>query len=421
MSGNSGGGGCLLWFISFIQMKLRNRKIKKYNQQARGVNIQNDGIAATSLFPSSNYQENVIISGGGKNERLYLCETLIHNIHKSNHPMIILHAANGMLENIVAGQGLGLVVSDRNKMFDAFTSFEFNEIWQAVSETCKSKYDIKPAGRYILQVAYDLLVNRGKRPYFSGFANCPYFKLSDQIDSRQMGGAITQDDADKLNSLLMTGQTELPKIDAFFNDMKTQIDYLSAPDPQAVNATSVLSAIKSNRILCIDIKSSSNQMLLEVIVNSLIVAMNRGYNFSLMIDDIAFVNNEMLKNTICQKSGHNTILVSKDLYALTGGKEDVFATVIAEAEKTVLFSHSSNLSCDKWSKYVGEYDKIDVSHNNTGGWSQSSQWGYASFGGQSEQLKREQKIKPEQINGLSQGEVIIYDNTTNSLIHTVIT
>jgi hypothetical protein len=159
---------------------------------------------------------------------------------------------------------------------------------------------------------------------------------------------------------------------------------------------------------------------MELIVNSLIIAMNRGYDFSLMIDDIAFVNNDMLKNTVSQKSNHHNIIVSKDLYALTGGKEDIFAAIIGEAEKTVLFSHSSGVSCDKWSKYIGEYDKIDVSQNHNSGWHQSSKWGYNSNDGQTETLKRESKVKPEQINRLSQNEAFVYDHTNGSLIQTVI-
>jgi hypothetical protein len=325
------------------------------------------------------------------------------------------------MENIIVQNGFGTAVSERNKMFDPFTSFNFNEIFQVVTDTCKSKYDIKPVGRYVLQVAHDLLINKGKRPYFSGFANCPFFRLSDQMTSRLNSNAITQDIADNLNSALLTGQTECPKIDTFFNDMKSQIDYLSALDPASVKAVSVLSAIKNNQILCIDLRSSTNIMLIELIVNSLVIAMNRGFDFSLMIDDIAFVNNDMLKNTLCQKSNHHNIIVSKDLYALTGGKEDIFSTIIGEADKTVLFAHSSGMSCEKWSKYVGEYDKIDVSYNANSGWSQSGKWGYNTNQGQHETLKREAKVKPEQINRLSQNQAIIYDHATGSLIQTFVT
>ena len=409
-----------LWLINTISGVVRDKKIKKYNQQARGVdNYQSTAVDA--LFPPHTYNDSVIISGGDKSERLHICEQLIRNAHNANHPVIILHTVNAEMENIITNNGFGTAVSSQNRVFDAFTSFEFNEIFQTVTDTCKSKYDIKPAGRYVLQVVYDLLINKGKKPYFSSFASCPYFKLSDQITTRYNSGAITQDIADKLNSLLLTGQAECPKIDSFFNDMKSQIDYMSAPDPASAKAVSVLSAIKKNQILCIDLRSSANIMLVELIVNSLIIAMNRGYGFSLLVDDVALVNNEMLKNTLCQKSNHHNIIVSKDLYALTGGKEDIFAAIIGEAEKTVLFSHSSSISCEKWSKYAGEYEKIDVSYNHNSGWNQHRRLGYNTNSGQNETLKREAKVKPEQINRLSQHEAFVYDHTTGSLIQTVIT
>ncbi|MDR2570803.1 MAG: hypothetical protein LBD23_11005 [Oscillospiraceae bacterium] len=420
MSNNDSGGGCTLFLIDFIGNIFRNRRIKKLNIQARDVETyQNTPVNV--LFPPQSYKDNIIISGGNQPDRLDVCEAILRNTNVANHPVIILHTANSGMENMIARNRFGTVVNSKNKLFDAFVGFEFNEIYQAVTDTCKAKYDIKSAGRYVLQVAYDLLINRGRNPYFAGFANCPYFQLSDQIESRLNSGAVTQDIADKLHSLLLTGQSECPKIDTFFSDAKSQIDYLSAPDPKAVGAVSVLSAIKNNQILCIDLKSSGNVMLMELIVNSLIIAMNRGYDFTLMIDDIAFVNNEMLKNTVSQKANHHNIIVSKDLYALTGAKEDVFATLIGEAEKTVLFSHSSNISCDKWSKYIGEYDKIDVSWNTNSGFSQSSKWGFNTNQGQTETMKRESRVKPEHINSLAKREAIVYDHTTGSLIQTVIT
>jgi hypothetical protein len=419
-SNNDSGGGCFLWFVDFIAGIIRNKRIKKYNKQARGLE-EYQSTAVGALFPSHTYKDSIIISGGSQNERLHICEGLIRNARNANHPVIILHTSNGAMENIMAQNGFGTIASERNKVFDAFTSFEFNEIVQAVTDTCKSKYDIKPTGRYVLQVAHDLLVNRGRKPFFSAFASCPYFELSDHITTRLNNNAITQNEADRLNSFLLTGQSECSKIDTFFSDMKSQTAYLSASNPNSGSTESVLSAIKKNQILCIDIRSSANVMLVELIVNSLIIAMNRGHVFSLMIDDIAFMNNEMLKNAVCQKSNHHNIIVSKDLYALTGGKEDVFSTLVGEAEKTVLFAHSSNVSCEKWSKYIGEYDKIDVAYNRNSGWNQSSKWGFNSNDGQTETLKRESKVKPDQINRLSPNEAFIYDHTTGSLMQTIIT
>jgi len=414
---NDKGGGCLLWFVDWIISIINNRRIRKYNKQSRGVE-QYQSITTDILFPAESLQDNIIISGGDIGERLGFSERIIQNSFAQGRSMIVLHLTNGGLENIIARNNWGVIANKQSKVFDAFTSFELPEICQVVFDTCKSKYDIKPAGRYILQIVFELLACKNLRPYFSNYANCPYQKLSERINERLINGLITQDAADNLNSLLMMGQAECAKIDSFFYDMKAQMNHIATDNANNTGGTSVLSAIKKGQILCIDLHSSANVMLVELIVNSLTIAMSRGYEFSLFLDDVAIANSEPLKNLLCQKSNHNNIICSKDLFALLNGKEDVFNTIAGEAEKTILLSHGSHLSCDKWSKYIGEYDKIDVSRNTNSGWSKSSKWGYSSNQGQTMSDKREYKVKPEQINRLSRKEIFIYDNKTGSLIQT---
>ena len=414
---NNSGGGCLLFFITWIFDIINNRRIKKYNKQSRGLE-QYKSITTDILFPDSSFEENIIISGGDSNERLRYSERIIQNCYGSGRAMIVLHLANGGLENIIARNNYGTVVNNRARHFDAFTSFELQEISQVVMDTCKAKYDIKPPGRYILQIVHELLACRNMHPYFSNFANCPYHQLSERINDRLTNGLLSQTDADNLQSFLMMGQAETAKIDTFFFDAKAQMKHIATDDANSTGGSSVLSAIKKGQILCIDLNSSANVLLVELIVNSLTIAMSRGYEFSLFIDDVAIASNEPLKNMLCHKSNHNNIICSKDLFALLNGKDDVFTSVVGEAEKTVLLSHGSHISCEQWSKYIGEYDKIDVSHNRSGGFFQSSRWGYSQNTGKTMSDKREHKVKPEQINRLQQGELFIYDNQTGSLIQT---
>jgi hypothetical protein len=217
---SSGGMGCLLWFISWISDIINNRRIRKYNKAARGLE-EYKSITTDLLFPADSYQENIVISGGVPMERLKFSERIIQNCSAYNQPMIVLHLANGGLEKIVANNG-GVVVNRSNKVFDAFTAFELQEINQVVFETCKAKYDLNAPGRYILQIVYELLASNKARPYFSNYAKCPYHKLSEKIADRLSNGLITNDEANNLNSLLMMGQAECAKIDAFFGDMQTQ-------------------------------------------------------------------------------------------------------------------------------------------------------------------------------------------------------
>jgi hypothetical protein len=148
--------------------------------------------------------------------------------------------------------------------------------------------------------------------------------------------------------------------------------------------------------------------------------MNRALDFTLIIDDISLASNELLKNMLTQKSKHNNIIVTKDLYAMAGGKDDIFATLIGNAEKTVLFTHNSGVSCEKWSKFISDYDKLDVSGQTFAGWNAGSSWGFNSGSGQQEKLQREARVKPEEIRGLKQDEAYIYDHVLDSLIKTMI-
>ena len=410
--GDSGGGGGL-WLIDFVIDKVNDRRVRKYNKQSRGLE-QYKSITTDVLFPVETYDESVLISGGSVDERMRFSEQIIRNCVAHNRPMIILHVGNIGLEQLIERNNYGVVVGKYSKQFDIFTSFSLPEIIQVLMDTCKSKYDIKPAGRYIMQIVHELLTARKQRPYFVNCANVPLHQLSAEINNALASKIITQDVAKKMNSLLMMGQTEIPKIDAFFYDIKSQCAHVQVDKPGGI---SVLSAIKNNKILCIDLNSSGNTLLVELIVNSITVAMNRGFEFTFFLDDVAVASNELLRNALCQRSGHNNVICSKDFYALMSGNDSAFSTLVGEAEKTILLSHGSHISCEKWSKYIGEYDKIDVQNNTTAGWShQHGGYNYGSNSGKTMSDKREFKIKPEEINRLGAGEIIVYDNQTGSLI-----
>ena len=394
-------------------------RIRRINEKEKGVE-QFKSITTDVLFPPGSCGENIIISGGDIGQRLRFSERIIENSHVQGRPMIVLHLANSGLENIIVRNNWGVVVNRQNKKFDAFTSFNLQEICQVVLDTCKSRYDIRPEGRYILQAVHELLACKKIRPYFSNFADFPYPQLDVKINDCLTSGLITQDTNDNLVSLNGMGQHERNKIDTFFYDMKAQINHIATDDANSTGGISILSAIKNGKILCIDLNSSANVMLVELIVNSLNIAMRRGIEFTLFLDDVPIANNEMLKNTLCQRSRHNNIICSKDLYAMLSGNNDAFTTITGLAETTVLSSHGSHISCEKWSKYIGEYDKIDVSQNRNAGWGHR---GFNTSKGQTMTYKREYRVKPEQINCLFQGVIIkynkiIHNNQTGALIHT---
>ena len=411
--------GCLLFGINAIMNWFRNRRIRKYNRQARGVE-ERKVISPDILFPTNAYYNGIIISGGVQNDRLLLSNQIINNLKSLNHPLIILHTGNGVLENIVARNQIGVVINDRHPVLDCFDGLEFDEILHIVTNTCNSRYGMETTARYILQIAYELTVSRGRSPYFYWLEKCPYLNLNTLISERLKNGMITQDKANQLSSLLSAGQNESPKIDTFFSDIKAKIQNISVKDPKTTKPYGIVSAIENRQILCIDIKSSANIMLMELVANSLQVAMNRGLQFSLMLDSIAFANNALFLSILGQATSTQIITLSDDLYALLGAREDIFATLVGRTDKVIVYSHSSNASCEKWSMYLGQYDKIDIANNRMAGWFQSNRWAASAHHGQTETFVREVKVKPEQIRGLMPNEAFVYDSDVGNLIQATV-
>ena len=412
---NDRGGGFLLWGISLISSKLRNRKIRKYNKQSRGLE-QHTSVSVDALFPPQSFQDNILISGGDDNTRLRFSQQILINAHAQNHAVIVLCSGNSSLENIICHNNIGIIASRQNKIFDAFTSFELHEIYHLVLDVGRAKYNINPAGRYILQIVCELLAAQNMKPYFANFANFNYHKIADEINKCLSIGQITQSKADDLNSLLAMGQSELPKIDTFFYDMNMQMSNIAAISPNSTGGPSILSAIRKKQIYLIDINSSANSMFMDLIASTFAIALSRGYSFAIFIDDVSLTGNDALKNVLHHTSSQNNIISSKDIFTMHNSDEQSFSTVVGLADKTILLSHGSHISCEMWSKYIGEYDKIDTSQSSGGGWFQSSRWGFISNQSQTETMKREQKIKPDEINRLSQSQIFAYDNKSGSLV-----
>ncbi|MCL2169939.1 MAG: hypothetical protein FWB74_07935 [Defluviitaleaceae bacterium] len=412
---NDRGGGFLLWGINFVSSKIRNRKIKKFNTQARGVS-QYANVTTDFLLPAQSYQDNIIVSGGSGADRLKFCEKILQNARGHHRPVVVLTSGNISLENIILQNGLGMVASRSRRIYDAFTFLELSDIYQVVLASGSQKYGISPTGRYILQIVYDILQAQNLRPYFANFASFTYHQIPERINDCLLRGLITQTKADELSNLFAMGKSELAKIDAFFHDASSQMAHIAETSPNSAGASSALSAIWNKQTILIDVGSLSSSILLESVASTLLTAVQKGLEFSLLVDNIPAPSGSPLQNILGQNSKNNNIICADDAFIMLGSDERAFSSIVGLTDKTILLSHSSNISSEMWSRHIGDYEKIDTSQSRGGGWFQSSRWGYVSNQSQTETLKREQKIKPEEINRLGQSQVVAYDSQEGVLI-----
>lgn len=171
----------------------------------------------------------------------------------------------------------------------------------------------------------------------------------------------------------------------------------------------------------IDIGSSTNEILLNIIINEIKEVLATGKTIMLVLDDINICSNDLLNKLVKSLSARClTTLLSSDIYSMLGGDDNLFHTFTGNACKCIVLSHASGTTCTKWSEIFGYYDVDKISQNITT--NQNFQWGYGSGNSNSISVStnREFIVKPEELARLNQNEVFILDINAKELAFTTI-
>jgi hypothetical protein len=162
-----------------------------------------------------------------------------------------------------------------------------------------------------------------------------------------------------------------------------------------------------------------------VLITQLKIAVGKGKEVSFVADELSTENSEVftgfirMNNVKCKMT-----ICSKDVYAMCGGEEKVFHTILGNSAKVVIFCHISGASATKWAEAIGYYDKMEVTTSYSSGSSRQSK--FQMFPGSNKtnttnyNQKREYIVKPEQISRMQPNEVYIIDGVTPQLAHTTL-
>lgn len=174
-------------------------------------------------------------------------------------------------------------------------------------------------------------------------------------------------------------------------------------------------------MIMIDIGSSTNEILLNLIVNEIKEVLMTGKKIMLVLDGINLNSNELLSKVMKSSSSRClTTILADDVYSMLGADDNLFNSFVGNACKCIVYTHNSGVSCGKWSEVFGYYDVDKVSQNM--GNNQNYQWGYG-FGSQysiSVSTNREFIVKPEEIARMNSNEVYVLDRNAQELAFTTI-
>jgi len=412
-------------FINFLIDRHNQKVVKENNRIKRGV-VEAAQQSCDEVFSDGCFR-NSIISGSEPFVRAKLIAAAVKNSDASCLPTIIIHSSNQYIETEIKSLlGNSVITINRaNAYFDPFNYQNPDTIINTILSTLKEKYNANDNIKYCIRGIVKCLVAAGRTPSFMAFKKCPRVRvLNSKVDNLLSQGAISDTVADDIKYELGKGQDEFDKLESYFSDLSDQMSDISNFS-SGNNSYDVFKAANSQRILIIDIGSSENDLLIDIIINQ-IKTFCRHNRVSVIFDDITvYQNNTPLKKFLCDNNKKcYTMFSSSDIYASLCGDGQLFNTIVGLSQKNLIMQHHSAQSAEVWSKTIGYYDKTESNITYTRGKTRGGISLFPSYNTNeavSYTEKREEIVKGKEITDMQNNELYVYDRLLqNQLTHTYI-
>lgn len=418
-------------FTSLINTWIANRRTK---QAIRNIEKNNELRRNITRYEPSDIEGFIerdtqvgsyIISGGENWYRAKAAAAVVACSLEQDLPVIALHEGDAILEkevlNATSFTNNKVIITSNTAVYDPFYNRTNAEICNLILNSCGQVIKINFDGQQYISGIADFIKSKRIPPYFEMFASCPHDLLFEKVDEAEQNGYINNQDATKIRNELMQGQSERSSIQSFFSQLSYQGRGVLSNRGNRHSAVNIKTAVLHNGLLMMDIGSSTNEILLNLIVNEIKEVLSCGKPIMLALDDINITSNELLYKLVKSLSARClTTLFANDVYSMLGADDNLFHSFTGNACKCIVFSHSSGTSCSKWSEIFGYYDVDKISQNITT--NQNYQWGYGSGVSNSISVSanREFVIKPEEIAQLQPNEVYILDRNAKELAQTTL-
>lgn len=416
--------GVMAVFNSILGV-IKNNRINKGNLQRRGITEYRPSEIGGFFLPTLP-ATNVVISGGDNRIRSMTIHEIARAACINNMPVVILHEANQELEKMMqitwANSGRLTLINKGNPIYDPFVGLTDAEISKLVMDAAPKEFDIKPNAKYYIDgmIAYIRAIN--KQPRLNVFVKCPHADLFNKVDALVANGTITDPQGQAIKSRLMQGQSECYKLESYFSSLEDQFSSILSRK-LSQDHKSITRTIDDADVILIDITSNVNKLLINILVTQIKYAIGKGKFVTFVADELSTENSELFTGLIRMNNDKCKLTVSsRDVFAMCGGEEKVFHTLLGNCGKAVIYCHTSGASATKWAEAIGYYDKTEISTSVSSGSSRQSPFQF--FAGTNTTSttnynnKREYIVKPEEISRMQSNEVYIIDGVTPQLAHT---
>lgn len=394
------------------------REIHEANEARRGI-VYYQPSQVEAFFDESAPVESLIVSGGNNNLRIRSVSRAMECALLQGYRVLVMHSGNKELEQGLIsyfGSNVICIINRNNPVYDPFYQASNDEISRLVISASQKKHKISPAGRYYLNGISDYIRFNHKSPRCYMFIRCPHQTFIDRVNAAEMNGVISSTDARMVVSQITQGQTERGNIESFFHDLSIQGASVLSKKNNAAYATNFINESKRQRVFSVDIQSNSNSILMDLLVNESEALVSQGIKMMIVTDGISVHASEALVNYVNNIGGNTSAVVSsEDVYSEFGGLDNEFFAFAGKCSKLVISRHSSAYSSQKVSDAIGSYDKQEISDSISRNVHYYGKWGVGSSQTLNVSIKRENIVKPEEIQRMSNEEVIILDKYTGEL------
>lgn len=382
--------------------------------------------AVDVFFEPSRGVYNALVSGGDPRLRTSAIVAQTLCAASNGFPVIVIHEGNHLLEQQLrrnfSGSGKYKEISSNSPCFEPFYGLNELEISNQILETAPKDYDIKFNARYYVDGIGAYLRASGKNLSFKLFSTCPHSMIFDKVDNLEIQGKISDHEAQEIKSKLMMGQSENYKLDSFFASLRMEMEPLMYVTKRGWQPLNIITALKNNSILCFDLSSVTNKLLLNTVVYQLKLALTRGMQYQIIIDSIPIDSNESYASYIRAPSDKVCkTIAADDFYAMVGGDEKLFSAVVGNTQTLIVMNHSSGHSATKWSEVFGQYDKLEESYSTSRGGSRRTPFSLMSSPNYNRTINisknREYIVKPEMIARMGNGEAFVLSAALGQLCH----
>lgn len=323
---------------------------------------ESNSAALDYIWGESDNPEGIIVSGGQTSERVCALIPFVHKAQARGLPIIVLHTGNNELNRMLYEHSRCIEFVSKDSMYyDVFRGLPVEDIAYLLYETMPEN-DSSPAAEALLHSLLEVLSRTTGKISIQSLAAFPLLSLKSKIDDMQKTGELSSDEYAEINRYYMSGSSEIDAVRIFLNRLNRQAE--SVYGKLSANACNIKKVLNQKGIVSLNVGTTGNELLLSLVTNHISLLQSQGRDFAVIIDGITLAKSKKL----VELTHYKVFAVSNNdfISSLYGGEskgDELFSEITGSISSVVLFRHASGASCQKWSGYLGTYNKIHIRYN----------------------------------------------------------